>query len=158
MAVPELPMAQNRIFFSVNTVDRPTDNTKIASYVTGLYKTNACLQLFSGLYAFYGIVGNKAFALDCPTSPNGTSPEIRLFPNPAINYTRIQSSALLTDDPALQLWVYDAAGRTILQRTVSNVQLLAGYSLYTGSLASGNYFLKIESPNTKKVIPFIKIN
>jgi hypothetical protein len=151
-------MAQSRLFFSMSVVDRPDHETKISSYVTTLDKNVACLQLVSGIYAYYGITGNKLFTLNCPTGPVLVRPEIKLFPNPAINYIRAQSTQLLTDHPSLLFRIIDASGRTIMQQTVSNNQLYAGQSLFVGMLASGSYFLKIEGASLKQIIPFIKVN
>jgi hypothetical protein len=75
-----------------------------------------------------------------------------------MNYTRLQSTTLLLDNPNFQLRVFDAAGRLVMQRAITNSQLHAGYSLFLGTLASGNYFLKIEGASIYQVIPFIKVN
>jgi hypothetical protein len=139
-------------------VDRPANETKIAGYITTLEKNIACLQVVSGLYAYYGIAGNKLFALDCPTGPVIERPDIKLFPNPATNYIRLQSNQLLTDYLSLTVKIIDATGRTILQQSISNTRLYGGHSLYVGTLASGNYFLTIESNSLKQIIPFIKVN
>lgn len=149
---------QSRLFFNVSAVDRTTDNTKIVSYATSIYKNTACLQVITGLSTFYGIVGNKLFVLDCSNGPVNSKPEIKLFPNPAMNYTRLQSTTLLLDNPNFQLRVFDAAGRLVMQHAITNSQLHAGYSLFLGTLASGNYFLKIEGASIYQVIPFIKVN
>ena len=150
--------AQSRLFFSMGVVDRPANETKIASYVTTLDKNVTCLQIVSGIYAYYGLAGDKLFTLDCPTEPVVVRPEIKLFPNPATNYIRVQSNQLLIDHPSLPLKIIDATGRTVMQKTVSNNQLYAGQSLFVGMLASGNYFLIIESTSLKQIIPFIKVN
>ena len=151
-------VAQSRIFFSVSAVDRVSNINNIGSYPTSLNKSTTCLQVQSGLLAFYGIEGTSLFNLDCATLNPSNNPEIRLFPNPVVNYTRIQSTTLLTANPTLQLWITDAAGRVVLRRSVSNAQLYAGTSLFLGMLSSGNYFLKIEGPSIQQVIQFIKVN
>lgn len=157
-AGPFIIKAQPRLFFSVSAVDRLANNTKVASYVTSIKTNTACLQVVSGLYAFYGVVGTKLFVLDCPTGPITLMPTIKFFPIPVVNYGRIQSNVLIAEHPTLQVGVVDAAGRVVLQRSVSNTQLYAGYGLYLGMLAAGTYFLKIESVPFKQVIPFIKVN
>ena len=158
VAIPYAGVTQSRLFYSMGVVDRPTTETKIVGYVTTLNKNTACLQIVSGLYAYYGIAGNKLFSLECPTGPVLARPEIKLFPNPATNYIRLQSNQLLADQPSLLVRIIDATGRTILQQAVSNSQLYAGQGLYVGMLSSGNYFLKIESASLKQIIPFIKVN
>jgi hypothetical protein len=150
--------AQTQLFFSMGVVDRPSNEAKIAAYVNTINKSVNCLQVLSGLFAYYGIAGNKLFSLDCPTGPTIIRPEIRLFPNPATNYIRAQSNQLINDHPSLQLKVIDATGRTVMRQTVTNTQLYAGQSLYVGMIASGNYFLHIESGSLKQIIPFIKVN
>lgn len=150
--------AQTRLFFSMGVIDRPTNEAKVAGYVTTINKNTACLQLVSGLYAYYGIAGNKLFAIDCPTGPVIVRPDIKLFPNPIKNYTRVQSNMLLTEHPLLKLVIIDASGRTVLRSAINNTQLHAGHSLFLGMLSAGSYFLKIESASLKQVIPFIKVN
>lgn len=150
--------AQTSIFFSVSAVDRDINNSPVASYITTIDTAASCLQVVSGLYAFYGVVGSRSFLLDCPSSPVIVKSEIKLFPNPAVNYTRIQSTVLLADNPTLQITFIDAAGRMVMQRTITNNQLFAGYSLYLGTVSSGNYFLRLEGATIKQVIPLIKVN
>lgn len=155
---PLIGLAQNPIFFSVSAVDPTTDQSKRASYTINLNKNVGCLQVQSGLYAWYGITGNKLFSADCPTGTPLARIEIKLFPNPAVNYTRLQSNILLNESPTLQLSIIDAIGRVVLRRSISNDQLYAGHSLYVGMLSAGNYFLKIEGASVKQVIQFIKVN
>ena len=155
---PIVGLAQNPIFFSVSAVDPTTDQSKRASYTINLNKNVSCLQVQSGLYAWYGIMGNKLFSADCPTGTPLVRIEIKLFPNPVVNYTRLQSNMLLNESPTLQLSIIDATGRIVMRRSISNDQLYAGHSLYLGMLSAGNYFLKIEGASVKQVIQFIKVN
>jgi len=150
--------AQTRLFFSVSALNPVAGNTAVTSLPATIYKTSNCLLVASGLSAYYGITGLKPFALNCPNGPILIRPEIKLFPNPAIHYARVQSTLLLVDHPILQLTVVDASGRKVMQQALSNQQLYAGYSLYLGTLASGHYFLRTESTLFQLVTPFIKVN
>ena len=87
-----------------------------------------------------------------------TPVDIRLFPNPVRNYVRLAGSGISENDQNLSLSLYDAAGKRLWEQVITVSQLIAGTSFFWGWLQSGNYYLRVDGEELRRVIPFIKLN
>lgn len=149
--------AQSVSSITVSAIGAFADGGKATSLALSISKSTDCLQLNTGLALYSGIMGHLPFVMTCKTDAPTLPVDIKLYPNPVENYTRLVSSLPTTNSSPFQLSVIDALGRIVMVKQISATLLSAGISLYFGQLPSGNYFLKLDRENLHHVIPFIKV-
>jgi hypothetical protein len=144
--------------FSVGTIDMLSNGERATGSALSFNKSTECIQLNTGLDVYQGINGIKEFDLTCKTNNSNIKVQFNLFPNPLVDYTRLQSSVLINTNQLLQLTVIDASGRVVLKKQINPSLVFTGASLYFGGLAAGAYYIKIDADVVHQFIPFIKIN
>lgn len=158
LAMGPLCWSQTVTIVRTGVIDAFPDGQKAYSQALSFNKSTLCLWLNTGLTLYAGINGNRSFELDCKPAPEISTTTLKLFPNPAVHYARLQSEGTPLPSGNLELSIIDESGRLMQRRSVDAASLSAGISLYMGMLAAGTYFLKIEGQELRRVIPFIKVN
>ncbi len=72
------------------------------------------------------------------------TPTLRLFPNPATQFTQIDYQIDAASTASYQLNVYDKLGRLIVSNTFTAAQNQGTYFLNTQDLAAGMYFVELK--------------
>ncbi|MEY3324513.1 MAG: Secretion system C-terminal sorting domain [Bacteroidota bacterium] len=156
--IPTVAFAQPSVIYSIGAIGNLSGQTEAKCLSQSIIFSNGCVQLQTGLSLFSGLIGLAEFNLDCKPSTTPTPFNIRLYPNPVINYVRLEGSGFSTSETKIDLSIIDATGRLIQKQQIIAAALLNGSSYFWGWLQSGNYFLRIESDNVKRIIPFVKLN
>ncbi|MEI6853269.1 MAG: T9SS type A sorting domain-containing protein [Bacteroidota bacterium] len=103
---------------------------------------------------------NITFINNCPINPTSVDKQqgnatFDLYPNPSIDYVTVSLSAIPAEG-TLQL--VDITGRPIASKTISESAMSLESSFNINNLASGLYFIKLNSKNTTlKTQRFIKL-
>ena len=156
--IPTVVFAQPSVIYSIGAIGNLSGQTEAKCLSQSIIFSNGCVQLQTGLSLFSGLIGLRDFNLDCKPSTTPTPVNIRLYPNPVINYVRLEGTGFSTSETKIDLSIIDATGRLIQKQQIIAAALLNGSSYYWGWLQSGNYFLRIEADNVKRIIPFVKLN
>jgi hypothetical protein len=156
--IPSMVFSQTGVIYSISAIGNLSGGTESKSIPQNIIFSNGCIQLQTGLSLFSGLIGQTDFNLDCKSGTTPNLATIRLYPNPVSNYVRIEGSGFSSNDTKIELSIIDATGRIIQKQQVLSAALLNGNSYYWGWLQSGNYFLRVEADNLKRIIPFVKLN
>jgi hypothetical protein len=150
--------AQERLFYTVSSTGRLSSGWSTSSLPVQFNKSNDCIRLNSGMAVYAGTRGSQPFVMACRTVNNEPLIQLTLFPNPATAFSKLVSSALLSNEQVLNIAVIDGQGRVVLQLTRSPDQLLSGVTIDVQRLSAGSYFLRVNGRVFHQVIPFIKMN
>ena len=144
--------------FCIGAIGMLSSGNQAQSLAQSFNSKSACIQLNTGMQVYESVIGRLQFTLDCNTNTTSLPFLIRLYPNPVINYVRVDGEGTSGNDENITISIIDATGR-LLYKTISNAPALrTGLSYYWGWLKAGNYFLKVDGTSTHQIIPFIKMN
>jgi hypothetical protein len=151
-------LSQNTHSFCVGAIGMLSSGNPAQSLAQSFTSKASCLQVQTGIQVHQGILGRLPFAIDCNTAVTITPFSIRLFPNPVINYVRIDGAGAIGSNENCLLAIIDATGRLLFKESTTIPALRSGISYFWGWLKSGSYFLKVDGETIHQIVPFVKIN
>ena len=131
------------------------DNTASYGSIINSSSKSGCIEVETGLYASSdGSYGE--FSADC--SFEFQTLKIKLFPNPAKDYTNLQIVHPYTPkDITYEITGYDLLGHQLFNLKKSEQSLYDGVKIDLSSLSSGAFFIKVASWNFNKTFKVIKV-
>ena len=134
------------------------NNTTNLSTAMNFKSTANCIDVQSGIANYSSKVTYGEFAINCNIDQKINTLGLRLFPNPVISNTKIKFSSTPPLNENFKLTICNPEGMIMRILNTNGYQLFQGYIVNLTDLTSGNYFIKIESPQFIEALKFIKIN
>lgn len=148
--------AQNAAF-QMSTVGAMS-NTSNASTPIQFKSTVACLDVQTGIAVLRGIKNNGEFSMNCAVSMQFNSLDIKMYPNPVQNYTKVKLQIAPPLNEVFNLSIWTTEGNLVLTRKETGYNLFQGLNIDLSTIVAGYYVLKIESAQFMDAIKFIKAN
>ena len=142
------------IMSSVGTLQNMSNNIMAVSF-----KSNAtCLNIQNGTAVIIGERGTGSFTTNCEVNTQFNLLGIKLYPNPAINSTRVKfiNPPPLNDQFTISVW--NLEGYMFTSAKAIGYELFQGFPLNLSMLPVGNYIIQIESEKYRDALKFIKVN
>lgn len=115
-----------------------------------------CIDVQNGITLFKGVRGNGRFTIKCEVNLNFNCLGIKLYPNPAINNTKLQVENTPPNDEIFSLCIWTVDGQLLSTRKETGNSIMRGINIDLIGLSYGTYILRIESSKSLDVIKFIK--
>ena len=116
-----------------------------------------CIKVSNGIAKFME-AANGNFYNECAVDLNYTRLNIKIAPNPVINYTTISFKDKVHTNNRFQIGIYNSVGDPVAQFETSQDQLYAGYRLDMTAYATGYYYIKVMSNNIMETFKIFKSN
>ncbi len=131
-------------------------NTRNQSPAFQFKSTANCIDVQNGIAVLSGERGNGLFSIKCEVDQSFNSLGIKLYPNPAINNTKLQVNNPPPNNEVFSICIWTTNGQLISSRKESGNDLMRGINIDLIGLSYGTYILRIESAKSVDVIKFIK--
>lgn len=115
-----------------------------------------CIDIKSGITVLTGKRAAGEFAINCEVSMKFNSLGVKMFPNPVQTQTKVKVTNTPPLNETFNLTIISASGVVLSTRKETGYNLFQGLTIDLGTLQSGTYVLKIDSPKFVDVIKFIK--
>ncbi len=137
------------------------ENTSNISTAVQFTSNTTCIDVQNGIAVFNGIRGNGQFSIDCKVTLSLNSLGVKLYPNPASNYTKISVDNKnkfidIKNNDFFTLCIWSPEGYLISTKKIIGYELLQGTTLDISMLPLGTFIIRLESTNTFDAIKFIK--
>ncbi len=116
-----------------------------------------CIKVSNGIAKFME-ASNGAFYNECAVDLNYTRLNIKIAPNPVINFTTISFKDKVHSNNKFQIGIYNSVGDPVMQYETTQEQLYAGYRLNMTNYATGYYYIKVMSNNIMETFKIFKSN
>jgi hypothetical protein len=117
-----------------------------------------CIDVQNGLIIINGERANGQFAINCEVDIKFNSLGIKLYPNPAVNRTKLQVGNTPTPTEIFSICIWSPEGQLISTRKETGYSLMQGLNIDVSALSYGTYILRVESPKSMDALKFIKAN
>ncbi len=160
MSLPCVLCAQIRLSYSIGGIGGSTVNTassaKTATYSSPMVLSGTKCYTVTNSIAKFSPTNSGAFFTACDVTPQYIKINIKVFPNPATNYTVIQFLNKLEFDNKFNVTLFSEVGQLVQRLEVTQDQLLNGYRFDLTSFANGLYFLQVSSSQILQTYKIIK--
>jgi hypothetical protein len=116
----------------------------------------SCIDVRNGIELYSGVRANGQFTIKCEVAQSFNSLGIRLYPNPAINNTKLQVDNTPPNDEIFSLRIWTVDGQLLSTRKETGNNIMRGINIDLIGLSYGTYILRIESAKSVDVIKFVK--
>ncbi len=114
-----------------------------------------CFNISNALNKFWGS-NNGKFITNCVVDVDFVKLNIKINPNPVINFATVKFNNKLQNDSKFKLNVFSNVGQLMMVFDVTQDQFLSGYQLNLSSLSSGYYFIQISSNTILQTFKILK--
>jgi hypothetical protein len=156
LSFPSMLHAQNNygafIMSSVGAINNFSNNSMAVIFSS----SSPCLNVQNGSAVLTGERGNGLFVTNCEAITKINSLGIKLFPNPVSDLTKVKFINIPPLNDNFVITILGLDGSKISNLSATGYELFQGKQINLSSLATGTFFIQIESPKYIDALKFIK--
>ena len=140
------------IMSSVGAINNFSNNSMAVIFSS----SSPCLNVQNGSAVLTGERGNGLFVTNCEAITKINSLGIKLFPNPVSDLTKVKFINIPPLNDNFVITILGLDGSKISNLSATGYELFQGKQINLSSLATGTFFIQIESPKYIDALKFIK--
>lgn len=153
LTVSTLLYSQISLSYSIGGIGGAMKTTTYSNPI--LISGENCFNISNALNKFWAS-NNGDFFTNCVVDVDFVKLNIKINPNPVINFATVKFNNKLQNDSKLKLNVFSNVGQLMMAFDVTQDQFLTGYQLNLSSLSSGYYFIQISSSTILQTFKILK--
>ena len=150
--------AQITVSYSIGGIGGGTlgSSLKTSTYSNSLMISGTKCYTVTNSLSKFTVPSTGKFFTSCDVNPKYININIKVFPNPAVEYTIIKFLNKLEFDNKFKITLYSNQGQLISFADVTQDELLSGYKYNLSSLSDGVYVIQISSSQMIQSYKIIK--